>query len=71
MALWTAKEAGEYLKMHPESVRRKARRQELPSVRMGRWWRFRKEALDEWLSQGCPTQREQPSLFDNEARTGD
>ena len=64
MELWTAEEAGQYLKMHPESVRRKARLRELPTVRMGRWLRFRKETLDEWLAQGCPRQDEQPTLFE-------
>ena len=64
MELWTADEAGHYLKMHPESVRRKARQRELPYVRIGRWLRFRKEALDEWIARGCPSQQEQPSLFD-------
>lgn len=64
MELWTAEEAAVYLKMHPESLRRKVRERKIPSVRIGRWIRFRKEALDEWLARGCPSQDEQPTLFE-------
>ena len=64
MELWTVNEAAAYLKLHPDSIRRKVRLKQLPFVRMGRWLRFRKETLDEWLAQGCPSQAEQPSLFD-------
>jgi excisionase family DNA binding protein len=42
----TALEAAEYLGMHPESVRRLARRGELPGRKIGKEWRFRPEDLD-------------------------
>lgn len=63
MELWTAQEASHYLKLNVEVLRRKARAREVPAVKMGRVWRYRKEALDEWLARGCPSQIEQPSLF--------
>ncbi len=63
MELWTVEETAHYLKLHPESIRRKVRLKAIPYVRLGRWLRFRKEALDEWIAQGCPTQQQQPSLF--------
>lgn len=64
MELWTVDEAANYLKLHPETIRRKAREHAIPSVRLGRWLRFRKEQLDEWIAAGCPTQQTQPTLFD-------
>jgi excisionase family DNA binding protein len=42
----TAEQAAEYLQLDPETVRRAARRGELPGARIGRRWRFRKQDLD-------------------------
>jgi excisionase family DNA binding protein len=35
--------------LHPKTVQRMARRCELPSYRIGRYWRFRESELNEWL----------------------
>lgn len=43
-----AKEAAEYLKAHVETVRRMARRGEIPAFKVGKDWRFHKEALRRW-----------------------
>jgi excisionase family DNA binding protein len=42
-------EAGELLGLHPKTVQRLARTGELPAIRIGRYWRFRASALDEWI----------------------
>lgn len=52
-------EAAEYLGLHPETLRDKARAGALPAAKLGRRWRFRKADLDEWLSRGGTLQREQ------------
>ncbi len=44
-----AKEAAKILNLHPGTVLRMARAHELPSFRIGRIWRFRASALDEWM----------------------
>ena len=36
----TAEEAAKYLGIHPSTVRRLARRGELPAFRIGKLWRF-------------------------------
>ncbi|MDI9585581.1 MAG: helix-turn-helix domain-containing protein [Acidobacteriota bacterium] len=64
MELLTADEAAAYLKIHPETLRRKTRARQVPAWRIGPFWRYRREVLDEWMAQGCPSQVEQPSLFD-------
>lgn len=64
MRLLTSTEAAEYLSFHPDTLRRKVRSREVPAVRVGGRWRFRKETLDEWIAQGCPTQEKQPTLFE-------
>jgi len=60
----TTTEAAEYLRLHPVTVRRKARAGEIPFIRLGGQWRFDEAILTEWVQAGCPTQQEQPSLFD-------
>jgi len=43
-----AQEAADLLNAHVETVRRLARRGEIPSFKLGKDWRFRKEALFHW-----------------------
>ena len=63
MALMTTSEASAFLKMHPVTLRNKARAKELPAVRVAGRWRFEEITLREWIAQGCPNQHEQPTLF--------
>jgi excisionase family DNA binding protein len=44
-----AKEAAEYLKAHVETVRRMARRGEIPAFKVGKDWRFLKKSLWLWM----------------------
>jgi len=48
----TAAEAARFLKLSPDSVKRKARAGVMPAAKVGREWRFHKADLDEWLAQG-------------------
>jgi len=43
-------EVARYLGVVPDTVYRKARRGEIPAVKMGKMWRFPKETLDKWLN---------------------
>jgi excisionase family DNA binding protein len=43
--LWTVDELAGYLKLQPETVRGMARRGELPGIKIGKVWRFRKLAI--------------------------
>ena len=43
-----AKEAAEFLGAYVETIRRLARKGEIPSYKIGKDWRFRKEALTKW-----------------------
>lgn len=61
----TVKQAAEYLSLHSETVRDKARLRLMPGMKLGGQWRFWKSSIDEWLAQGCPSRDEQPTLFDN------
>ena len=62
--LITIDEAAQYLRFHPSTVYRLARRGELPAVKVGKQWRLDREVLDNWLrantairSDGGPRER--------------
>jgi excisionase family DNA binding protein len=43
-----AREAAVFLKAHVETIRRMARRGEIPAFKVGKDWRFHKNALQIW-----------------------
>jgi excisionase family DNA binding protein len=47
--LLDCKEAAVLLRIHPKTLRTKARRGIIPAVQVGRLWRFRASALNQWL----------------------
>ncbi|HEY78324.1 MAG TPA: response regulator [Dehalococcoidia bacterium] len=49
--LLTTEEMASYLKLRPETVIRKAKRGELPAIKIGRQFRFDKNQTDRWLLQ--------------------
>ena len=48
--LLTADEAAEHLRIHVKTLQRLAREGRVPSVRMGKYWRFRLSSLDRWVT---------------------
>jgi excisionase family DNA binding protein len=50
-----ARDAGDFLKAHVETIRRRARRGEIPAFKVGKDWRFHKEALLSWTQGQDPT----------------
>lgn len=48
----TTKEVAKYLKLHEITIGKYAARGEIPAIRIGRVWRFDKEAIDNWIKQG-------------------
>jgi len=49
--LLDCKEAAGLLRIHPKTLRTKARRGIIPAVQVGRLWRFRASALNQWLDE--------------------
>jgi excisionase family DNA binding protein len=49
--LLDTEEAARLLRMHPRTLRTKARRGSIPAVQVGKRWRFRASSLDRWLGQ--------------------
>ena len=46
-------EIARYLRVVPDTIYRKARRGEIPAVKMGKVWRFPKETIDKWLNDAA------------------
>ena len=44
-------EAARLLRMHPRTLRTKARARIIPAVQVGRRWRFRASTLNDWLGK--------------------
>jgi excisionase family DNA binding protein len=49
--LLDTEEAARLLRMHPRTLRTKARRGSIPAVQVGKRWRFRASTLDQWLGK--------------------
>ena len=51
LTILTVREVAEYLRLSEAKVYRLAKERRLPAIRIGKAWRFRKDLLDDWLSQ--------------------
>jgi excisionase family DNA binding protein len=47
--LLLTQEAAKLLRLHPKTVQRMARDGNVPGLRFGKLWRFRRKDLDAWL----------------------
>ena len=50
--MMTTKELSKYLKLHTITICKYAAQGKIPAIRIGRVWRFDKEAIDGWLAGG-------------------
>ena len=57
--LLTVEELAKYLKIKPDTIYKKARKGELPAIKLGKLVRFPKELIDEWIiDQAMKTMKE-------------
>ena len=52
--IMTTKELASYLKLHEITVCKYAAEGKIPAIRIGRVWRFDKDAIDKWIGEGTP-----------------
>jgi excisionase family DNA binding protein len=50
--IMTTKELAEYLKLHEITICKYAAEGKIAAIRIGRVWRFDKEAIDAWIGSG-------------------
>ncbi len=53
--IMTLKEVAKYLGLHPISIYRLIKTSDIPAMKIGGQWRFKKEILDEWFSKQSHT----------------
>ena len=44
----TLENVAEYLRVHPSTIYRMLKRNQLPAFKLGRDWRFNRESIDRW-----------------------
>ena len=49
--IWTVRDVAAYLRMSEAKVYRLIRAKQIPVTRIGKTWRFRKDLLDDWLTE--------------------
>lgn len=54
-SVFTIDELAEYLKISKSTLYKLAQEGSIPSQKVGKHWRFHKDAVDEWLRQRGPT----------------
>jgi excisionase family DNA binding protein len=47
-SILTIEDIAEYLRVHPSTIYRLLRKKKLPAFKIGRDWRFNREAIDRW-----------------------
>jgi excisionase family DNA binding protein len=57
----TIDELAAYLKIAKSTLYKLAQEGKLPGLKVGRHWRFRREAIDRWLEQPPMTRDDKPS----------
>ena len=50
----TVRDVSTYLRVHPSTIYRMLKRNQLPAFRVGSDWRFTVEAIDHWLASVAP-----------------
>ncbi len=48
--IMTTKEVSEYIKLHEITICKYSTQGKIPAIRIGKVWRFNKEAIDRWIS---------------------
>jgi excisionase family DNA binding protein len=47
----TLENVAEYLRVHPSTIYRLLKRNQLPAFKLGRDWRFNQESIDRWRAE--------------------
>jgi len=50
--IMTTREVAKYLRLHEITITKHAAKGLIPAIRLGKVWRFDKDAIDKWISGG-------------------
>jgi len=57
-SLWKVEDVGKYLNVSKDTIYRWIESKQMPAVRIGKKWLFRKESIDLWLKELKRQQKE-------------
>jgi excisionase family DNA binding protein len=69
--IMTIREAADYLRISLSSLYKLAQEGRIPSQKVGRHWRFRREGIDRWLEQLRPVPDEKQTFEDRFSKKGE
>lgn len=58
--IMTTRELSKYLKLHEITICKYAAQGIIPAIRIGRVWRFDKDAIDKWIGEGQKKKNKKP-----------
>ena len=64
--LMNVKDTAQYLKLNYMTVYKLAQRRQIPAIKVGGGWRFKKEIIDDWLLQNARVARETVLVVDDD-----
>jgi excisionase family DNA binding protein len=50
--IMTTKELAKYLRLHQITICKLSKEGRIPSIKIGRVWRFDREVIDRWIAKG-------------------
>jgi len=50
--IMTTKEMAKYLRLHQITICKLSKEGRIPSIKIGRVWRFDREVIDKWIAKG-------------------
>jgi excisionase family DNA binding protein len=50
--IMTTKEVAQYLRLHQITICKLSKEGRIPSIKIGRVWRFDREVIDKWIAKG-------------------
>jgi excisionase family DNA binding protein len=66
--MMTTKELAKYLQLHEITVCKYAAQGKIPAIRIGRVWRFDKDAIDRWITEGTVPVKNEGSKEDEKGK---
>ena len=57
----TLQEVAKYLRVHPSTVYRLAKKGQIPAFKLGSDWRFNSESIDRWRSEQDTFEAQEPN----------
>jgi excisionase family DNA binding protein len=62
VGLMNVREVAQYLRLSEAKVYRMAKAGQIPAIKIGRAWRFKRELIDDWIKEGSERRQLQAAI---------